>query len=52
MGRKMLFPEKLLISFAEGTKARIDAVRGAEEDVRAFIREAIEREIRRRQRAK
>lgn len=51
VGRKLEWPEKFLTSFAAGT---LDRVRGAleeGEDVRAFIREAVEREIKRRKRA-
>lgn len=50
MGRKMEWPEKFLASLALGTLARIDAAREPEEDRRTFIRQAIEREIKRRAR--
>lgn len=36
--------------FAEGTFARIDAVLGEAEDRTAFVREAVERELERRER--
>lgn len=51
MGRKMEWPEKFLTSLAEGTLDRIRAALGAEEDVRTFIRTAIERELKRRKKA-
>lgn len=47
-----MWPEKWLMSFAAGTLARIDAAKSADEDRRAFIREAVEREIKRRLRSK
>lgn len=50
MGRKMEWPEKFLTSFAEGTLARIRAALAPEEDARSFIRQAVEREIKRRSR--
>jgi hypothetical protein len=50
LGRKMEWPEKFLASLAEGTLARIDAAKTPAEDRRAFIREAVEREIKRRSR--
>lgn len=52
MGRKLEWPEKFLTSFAEGTLDRIRAVLGEKEDARSFIRQAIEREIKRRARQK
>jgi hypothetical protein len=51
VGRKLEWPEKFLASFAAGTLARIrDVAPGV--DVRAFIREAVDREIKRRSRQK
>ena len=50
MGRKLEWPEKFLTSFAAGTLERIRAVLGEGEDARTFIRQAIEREIKRRSR--
>lgn len=50
VGRKLEWPEKFLASFAEGTLARVRAVLGEGEDVRAFVREAVEREVKRRSR--
>jgi hypothetical protein len=48
MGRKLEWPEKVLASLAAGTLARIEAARAEGEDTRAFIRQAIERELKRR----
>lgn len=48
MGRKMQFAEKASISFEAGTMDRIANARREGEDTRAFIREAVEREIKRR----
>lgn len=50
VGRKLEWPEKWLGSFAAGTLARIDAVLAPKEDRRTFVREAVEREIKRRER--
>jgi hypothetical protein len=47
MGRKLEFPERIITPLAVGTIAAIDAVRGDQPRV-AFIRDAIERELRRR----
>lgn len=52
VGRKLEWPEKFLISFAAGTLDRVRAALGEREDARAFIREAVERELKRRSRAK
>ena len=52
MGRKLEWPEKFLTSFAAGTLDRLRAVLGDKEDARAFVREAVEREIKRREKAK
>ena len=46
-----IYPEKILGGFSEGTKARISAVRRSGEETRAFIREAVAREILRREKA-
>ncbi len=48
MGRLLKWPEKFLISLAAGTLERIAAARAEGEDARDFIRQAIEREIKRR----
>lgn len=50
MGRTLRWPEKFLTSFAEGTLDRIRALLTPDEDARAFVREAVEREIKRRAR--
>lgn len=50
VGRKLEWPEKFLMSFAAGTMDRLRALLGEGEDVRTFIREAVEREIKRRAR--
>jgi hypothetical protein len=47
MGRKLEFPERIVTPLAAGTIDAIDAIRGGQPRV-AFIREAIERELRRR----
>lgn len=52
VGRKLEWPEKFLTSFAAGTMERVRAVLGEGEDVRTFIRDAVEREIKRRSRQK
>jgi hypothetical protein len=50
MGRKKLWAEDMVARFAEGTFARMDAVRDETEDRTDFIREAVERELKRRER--
>lgn len=50
MGRKLEWPEKFLVSFAAGTLERIGQARAEGEDARAFVRQAVEREIKRRAR--
>jgi hypothetical protein len=52
VGRKKEWTEQLRLPLAEGTTARIDAVLSEAEPRLDMIREAIEREIKRRQRAK
>jgi len=52
VGRRLEWPEKFLASFAAGTMDRIRASLGEKEDARSFIREAVEREIKRRERGK
>jgi hypothetical protein len=47
MGRKLEFPERILTPLPAGMTGAIDAIRGGQPRV-AFIREAIERELRRR----
>lgn len=50
MGRKKMWSEDMVARFSEGTFARMDAVRGEGEDRTDFIREAVERELKRRER--
>jgi hypothetical protein len=50
MGRKKMWSEDMVARFAEGTLNRMDAVRGEDEDRTDFIREAVERELKRRER--
>jgi hypothetical protein len=52
MGRKKRWPERTAIKFAEGTFERIAAVLTDGEDRMRFMREAVEREIRRRESAR
>jgi hypothetical protein len=49
MGRKRKWIEDTVARFAEGTFARIAAVLGKTEDRTDFIREAVERELIRRE---
>ena len=51
MGRKKMWAEDMQARFPEGTFARIDAVRQDGEDRTDFVREAVERELKRRERA-
>jgi hypothetical protein len=51
MGRKKRWPERTAIKFAAGTFERIAAVLADDEDRMAFMRQAVEREIKRRQMA-
>jgi hypothetical protein len=50
MGRKKRWAEDMQARFPEGTFDRIQAVLGEGEDRTDFIREAVERELRRRER--
>lgn len=52
MGRKLQFPEKFLASFAEGTLVRIALALSDKEDARSLVRDAVERELKRRSRQK
>ncbi|MCW7544903.1 hypothetical protein N7I30_13935 [Aurantimonas litoralis] len=52
VGRKMQYPERITLPLAEGTTARIDAVCADGEPRLDVIREAIERELKRRERQK
>lgn len=50
MGRKKLWVEDMQARFPEGTFERIDAVREDGEDRTDFVRDAVEKELRRRER--
>jgi hypothetical protein len=50
MGRKKRWPERTAIKFAAGTFERIAAVLSKGEERMAFMREAVERELERRER--
>lgn len=50
MGRNQINDEQIPARFPEGTKARIQVVLGEKEPMAAFIREAVERELKRRER--
>lgn len=50
MGRTKRWEEDMQARFAKGTFARIDAVRDDREDRTDFIREAVDRELKRRER--
>ena len=50
MGRKQINEESMPARFPAGTLARIDAALGEREKRAEFLREAIERELKRRQR--
>lgn len=52
VGRKKLWHENINLTLPEGAKARMDAVLNDDEDRLDMIREAIEREIKRRERSK
>jgi hypothetical protein len=52
MGRKKRWHEPLLVKFPAGTRERIAPLLGETEDRTDFVREAVEREIRRRETAK
>jgi hypothetical protein len=52
MGRKKEWREDMQARFPEGTFARIEAVLGGGEDRTDFVRAAVERELKRRERAK
>ncbi|MEY9493796.1 hypothetical protein ABIF33_002816 [Bradyrhizobium elkanii] len=48
MGRKRLWVEDMQSRFPKGTFARIEAVLKKDEDRTDFVREAVERELKRR----
>jgi predicted DNA-binding protein len=50
MGRKKMWAEDMVARFPEGTFDRIDALKDEGEDRTDFVREAVEREIKRRER--
>jgi hypothetical protein len=50
VGRKKRWAEDMQARFPEGTFARIEAVMQADEDRTDFVRDAVEREIKRRER--
>lgn len=50
MGRKKRWAEDMQARFEEGTFGRIEAVLGEGEDRTDFVREAVERELKRRER--
>jgi len=52
MGRKKQWPERIVLPLAEGTTARIDAALAPGEVRLDLIRDAIERELKRRSRSK
>jgi hypothetical protein len=49
MGRKKRWSEDMVARFEAGTFDRMDAVRGEDEDRTDFIREAVEKELLRRE---
>jgi hypothetical protein len=52
MGRKKRWSEDMQARFPAGTIERIDAVLDDNEDRTDFVRQAVERELKRRERAK
>lgn len=52
VGRKKRWSEDMQARFPEGTFVRIEAVLTDAEDRTDFVREAVERELKRRERAK
>lgn len=50
VGRKLRYPEKREAAFAAGTLARIQAALTADETQVSFIRDAVEAELKRRER--
>jgi hypothetical protein len=52
VGRKKEYPDRITLPLADGVLARIDAVLSEAEPRLDMIREAIEREIKRRERLK
>lgn len=52
MGRPKKWDEDMVARFEKGTFKRMDAVREEKEDRTDFVREAVERELKRRERAR
>ncbi|MFO1100088.1 MAG: hypothetical protein U1E81_17915 [Xanthobacteraceae bacterium] len=52
VGRKKRWAEDMQARFPEGTFARINSVLSGKEDRTDFVRAAVERELKRRERAK
>ena len=52
VGRKMLWPDKIVAPLAAGSLDRIKGLLGDGETQTDFLRQAIEREIKRRERSK
>lgn len=52
VGRKKEYPDRITLPLAEGVLAKVDSVLADGEPRLDMIREAIDREIKRRQRAK
>jgi hypothetical protein len=52
MGRKLKYPEKAVCAFKRGTFAAIEAVLDETEDRTDFVREAVAKELARREKGK
>ena len=52
MGRKAKFPERRIGAYPPGTLERIKEVLGETEDMTDFFREAVDRELKRRERSR
>lgn len=52
MGRKKMWAEDMQARFPEGTFQRIEAVLEDSEDRTDFVRDAVEKELKRRERAR
>lgn len=52
MGRKMLYPDKIIAPLPGGTLERIAAILKAGESKTDFLRQAVESELRKRERGK
>jgi hypothetical protein len=51
MGRKKMWAQDMVARFPEGTFERIEAVLAEGEDRTDFVREAVDRELKRREKA-